>query len=104
MEKFTKKMVEKYAEDLLIGLTEEETNMVLEEFSKIDADIKRITEIPDIEKIEPMTHCLDDFVYFLREDVEEESVPIEEILSNCKEYENREVRVPRMVRKNEIHE
>ena len=36
MNKFTKKMVADYAEKLLIGLTEEETKMVLDEFEIID--------------------------------------------------------------------
>ena len=36
MSKFTKEMVNDYAEKLLIGLTEEEANMVLDEFAIID--------------------------------------------------------------------
>lgn len=104
MEKFTKEMVEKYASDLLIGLTDEEVEMVLEEFSRIDEDINQINVIKNIERVEPMTHTLDDFVYTLREDEEEASIPIEDLLFNCKEYEGREVVVPRMVRENEIHE
>ena len=40
--KFTKKMVNDYAEKLLIGLTKEECNMVLEEFSIIDETINKI--------------------------------------------------------------
>ena len=66
--KFTRNMVETYAEKLLIGLTDEETNMVLEEFSVIDETINKINDIEGIEAIEPMTHCLDDFIYVLRED------------------------------------
>ena len=71
--KFTKEMVDDYAEKLLIGLTEEENKMVLEEFEVIDQNINIINEIKDIDKVEPMTHCLDDFVYELRDDVVEES-------------------------------
>ena len=97
MEKFTKEMVNDYADKLLIGLTEEENRMVLDEFEVIDKDISLINEIEGIEKIEPMTHCLDDFVYELREDVKEESVDIDLILSNCDDYINDEVRVPKVV-------
>ena len=60
--KFTKKMVDDYADKLLIGLTEEENKMVLEEFDIIDAQIDIINSIPDISEVTPMTHCLDDFV------------------------------------------
>lgn len=95
--KFTKEMITDYADKLLIGLTEEETNMVQEEFAIIDETINKINDIKDIEKIEPMTHCLDNFIYDLREDVEEESIPIEELLQNCDEHTMREVEVPKVV-------
>ena len=39
MGKFTKEMVDDYADKLLIGLTEEENKMVLDEFDAIDANI-----------------------------------------------------------------
>ena len=71
--------------------------MVLEEFSIIDENINKINNIKDIEKVEPMTHCLDNFIYDLREDVEEESIPIEELLQNCDEHTMREVEVPKVV-------
>ena len=97
MQKFTKEMVDDYADKLLIGLTEEENKMVLDEFGVIDATIDMINELPDIEKVEPMTHALDDFEYVLREDEPEESVPIEDLLANCDDHADREVQVPRMV-------
>lgn len=96
-EKFTKEMVDDYADKLLIGLTEEENKMVLEEFGIIDEIINTINEIEGIEKVEPMTHTLDDFEYELREDIEEESVPIEELLQNCDRHNGREVEVPKVV-------
>ena len=97
MSKFTKEMVNDYAEKLLIGLTEEENKMVLDEFEVIDKHIDSINELPNISSVEPMTHCLDDFVYELREDVVEESVPIEELLQNCDVVRDNEVEVPKVV-------
>ena len=97
MEKFTKEMVDDYADKLLIGLTEEENKMVLDEFHIIDNDIAKVMEIDNIESVEPMTHTLDDFVYELREDVIEESVDIDDLLKNCDDYINDEVRVPKVV-------
>ena len=44
-----------------------------------------------------MTHALDDFECELREDVIEESVPIEELLRNSDDTEDREIVVPRVV-------
>ena len=98
MGKFTKEMVDEYADKLLIGLTDEENKMVLEEFEIIDKNIDIINEIPDIEKVDPMTHTLDNFEYELREDEPEESIPIEDLLKNCDDStSDGEVVVPRMV-------
>ena len=44
-----------------------------------------------------MTHCLDDFVYELREDVAVEGLPIEDILANSDDTEDREIVVPKVV-------
>lgn len=96
-EKFTKEMVNDYADKLLIGLTDEENKMVLDEFDIIDEQINIINEIPAIENVEPMTHTLDNFEFELREDVVVESVDIEDLLSNCDNASAREVEVPKVV-------
>ena len=95
--KFTREMVDDYADKLLIGLTEEENKQVLDEFEIIDKNIDIINKIPNIENVEPMSWCLDDFKFELREDVKEESLTHEEILSNCDDYIGEEVRVPKVV-------
>ena len=59
--------------------------------------VKMLKNIPGIEKVEPMTHALDDFVFELREDIKKESISIEEALQNCKRYDGREIEVPKVV-------
>jgi aspartyl-tRNA(Asn)/glutamyl-tRNA(Gln) amidotransferase subunit C len=98
MSKFTKEMVNDYADKLLIGLTEEENKQVLDEFDIIDKNIDIINKIPNIENVEPMTHCLDRCIYELREDKVESSVPIEELLQNCDDVKGREIKVPKVVK------
>lgn len=97
MKKFTKEMVDNYADKLLIGLTDEENKLVLDEFEIIDKNIDLINKIPNLSEVEPMTHCLDDFIYELREDIEEKSIDIDELLQNCDEVINCEVKLPRVV-------
>lgn len=97
MARFTSEMVDDYAEKLLIGLTKEENQMVLDEFEIIDKNIDLINKIPNISEVEPMTHCLDNFEYVLRKDEVEESVNIDELLQNCDETLDREVQVPKVV-------
>lgn len=97
MSKFTKETVDSYADKLLIGLTDEENNMVLREFDVIEKSMEKIANIPNIEKVEPMTHALDDFTFVLREDVVEDSVPVSELLQNCDSVEDDLVSVPKVV-------
>ena len=98
MSKFTKEMVDSYAEKLLIGLTEEENKMVLDEFDVIDRDIDIINTIDGIENVEVMTHALDDMtINSLREDNYKDSPSIDELLSNAKHKIGREIEVPKVV-------
>ena len=97
MAKFTSEMVIDYADKLLIGLTDEEVKMVLDEFEVIDKNIDIINKIPNINEVSPMTHCLDNFISHFREDEVEESTSVEELFSNCDDYIDDQVRVPRVV-------
>lgn len=97
MNKFTKEMIDDYADKLLIGLTDDENNMVLKEFDVIEKSMEKIANMPDIEQVEPMTHALDDFSFTLRKDVVEESIPVENLLQNCGASEDDFVSVPKVV-------
>ncbi len=97
MAKFTEEMVRDYADKLLIGLTDEETKMVLDEFEVIDKNIDLINKIPNIEEVEPMTHCLDRTIDFLREDEIEESVDLDDLLKNSDDKLNDQIKVPKVV-------
>ena len=50
MSKYTKEMVDKYAEKLLIGLTPEENKMVLDEFEVIEKNCEIVNSIPNIQQ------------------------------------------------------
>lgn len=97
MSKFTKEMIDDYADKLLIGLTEEEKDMIVSEFDIIGESIQAVTEIPNISSVEPMTHALDDFEFQLREDVAEESIPIDDLLRNSDDEDGAEIVVPKVV-------
>ncbi|MBE6151889.1 MAG: Asp-tRNA(Asn)/Glu-tRNA(Gln) amidotransferase subunit GatC [Firmicutes bacterium] len=97
MSKFTKEMVDNYADKLLIGLSDEENKMVLDEFDEIDENLDLVNKIEGISEVEPMTHCLDDFTYELREDVVVASPDIEDILANSDDTTDREIVVPKVV-------
>ena len=97
MSRFTSELVDELAEKLLIGLSPEENKMVLDEFAIIDENLQKVEDIENIKNVEPMTHCLDDFTFSLREDVVTPSIPIKDALKNCEKVEGREVEVPKVV-------
>ena len=98
MSNFTKEKIDKYAKDLLIGLTDKERDMIQEEFDVIEKNINLINEIPNIKDVEPLSYPFEMYVDDLRsDDVEGEIIDIEELLSNCDVVEGREVEVPKVV-------
>lgn len=97
MNEFTKEIVDDLANNLLIGLTSDENKMVLDEMEIIDETVKKVENVPNIKDIEPMTHCLDDFEFKLREDIALPSVPLRDLQENCDDTEGRETQVPKVV-------
>ena len=97
MSKFTKEMVDDYANKLLIGLSNEENALVLKEFESIDESLNLVNQIPNLSEVEPMTHCLDNFECSLREDIIENSIPVEDLLKNSDKTDGDEIEIPKVV-------
>lgn len=94
---FTREMMIDYADKLLIGLSDEEIEILLSEFDVINENMELIDKIPGIEKVEPQSFPTDYTITSLREDKAEESLPIEDILRNCDGQIDRMVEVPKVV-------
>jgi len=97
MSKFTKELVNKYAKDLLIELTEEENKMVLDEFEIIEENMEKINKIADLKKEEAMTHPIEFDSFSLREDEVLDELSVEEVLQNAKEKTIDSIIVPKVV-------
>ena len=98
MSNFTKEKIDKYAGDLLIGLTNEERDMIQSEFDLIEKNMDLINEIPNIKDVEIQSFPFDMEVEDLRDDnVEGEIIPIDILLRNCDRVEGREIEVPKVV-------
>ena len=98
MSNFTKEKIDKYANDLLIGLTEEERDMIQKEFDDIEAGMEFINKIDGIKDVEPQSYPFDMEMADLRSDDEVgEEIPIDILLRNAGSVEGREVEVPKVV-------
>ena len=95
--KITSELVDKLADGLMFDLTPDENEIIIKALEYNYGDEDRLIEIPNLSDYEPMTHCLDDFIYELKEDEAQASIPRESFLKNCDDYIDAEVKLPRMV-------
>ncbi len=94
---FNEEEIIKYADKLLIGLSNEEAKMITEEFTSIDQNIDKINEIEGLNEVEPAFMPFDLFAASLREDVACQSIDVDIALSNAKDKIGREIKVPKVV-------
>ncbi len=97
MNKFTKEMIDSYADKLLIGLSNDENKMIQNEFDYLEKSMEEIANIKNIEMVEGMFYALDDFSYELTSDIPLESVSTDCLLKNCDSVEDNLVSVPKVV-------
>ena len=98
MSNFTKEKINKYASDLLIGLSDEERDMIQSEFDEIEKNMELINNIPNIKETDIMSYPCDMEVSELRSDDDVgQHLDIKDLLSNCDKVEGREVEVPKVV-------
>lgn len=96
MSKFTKELINDYADKLLIGLTEEETETILDEFEIIESNMDLINEIDGIKNVEPQHYPFiieshpRDGQNIINDDVKN-------ILKNSDKVSDREIEVPKVV-------
>ena len=98
MSNFTKEKIDKYASDLLIGLSDEERNMIQEEFDEIERNMELINKIPNIKDVEVLSYPYEMVINELRSDNDVCSqIEIDDLLFNRKKVDGREVEVPKVV-------
>lgn len=98
MSSFSKEQINSFADKLLIGLTDEETDMIQKEFDNIEKNMDLINEIPNIKDVEPLSYPFEMYVDDLRSDEKEYGeIDIDVLLQNCDVREGREVEVPKVV-------
>ena len=96
MSKFTKEMIESYADKLLIGLNDDENKLVLDEFEFIEARMDLINEIEGLSSVEPMHYP------FIVESNPRSGEAImndetNDLLKNSDKVNDREIEVPKVV-------
>lgn len=95
---FTKDIINDYADKLLIGLTEEENELLLREFDVINDNMSKINNVKGLENVEPLHFPQDLMVKEIRDGRISRMIDIEDALKNCDDYIDREVEIIRVVK------
>lgn len=92
-----KELLEKYAEKLMFRMSDEEYNTLQNEFDIILKQMNLIGNIDGINEVEPMIFPFVTYEAELREDIIEDSLSVDEVLSNTKHQVRDQVKVPKVV-------
>ena len=94
---FTKEMIEDYADKLLIGLSDEECDLLLKEFDVIKEKMEIIENIDGINKVEPLSFPQDIKTKEYRSGKDTSNIKTADALSNCEDKIEDVVIVPKVV-------
>ena len=86
-----------YANKLMFDMNEEEYKTLQDEFEVILKQMDLIGQIPDIDKVSPMTFPFPNEDVSLREDEVGDYLTVSEVLENTTHQVNDQVKVPKVV-------
>lgn len=97
MLKYNLEILKKCANNLMFDMSEEKYQVLLEEFEVITKQMELLGDIEGVNDVTPMTFPFDVFTTFLREDIEGECLPKEEVLKNAKDVVDGQIKLPKVV-------
>lgn len=102
MKKITKEILLECAHNLMFDLTNEELDSLLTDFEIITKQMELIGEIDGVDDASPMVFPFDMPNGELREDVPSTPTNRDELLKNTSEVENGQIKLPRVVKDDEL--
>ena len=97
MKKVTRDVLKDASLRLMFTMTEEQYDVLLDEFSILIQQMELIGAIPGIDDVEPMTFPFDVTVSALREDVPTNPLSQEDVVKNAGSVLNGEIKLPKVV-------
>ena len=97
MKKVTRDVLKDASLRLMFTMTEEQYDVLLDEFSILIQQMELIGAIPGIDDVEPMTFPFDVTVSALREDVPTTPLSKEDVVKNAGSVLNGEIKLPKVV-------
>ncbi len=97
MKEITKELLQDCAHRLLFDMTDEQYEVLQNEFDIILKQMDIIGSLKGIDAVSPMTFPFDVIVDYLREDDEVKTISKEEALRNAKDIVEDQIRLPKVV-------
>lgn len=97
MKEITKELLQDCAHRLLFDMTDEQYEVLQNEFDIILKQMNIIGSLEGIDQVSPMTFPFDVTVDYLREDDMVETITKEEALRNAKDIVEDQIRLPKVV-------
>lgn len=99
MKKVTKEVIEESASKIMIKLSDDEVSHLVDEFEIIVHHMEKISELPGVDDVEPMTFPFEVYNSYLREDDASLSTSRDELLKNACEVKDGQIILPRVIKK-----
>lgn len=97
MKKVSKELLKKCANNLMFDMKDEEYQTLLNEFDLLLEQMALIGQIEGLDNEEPMTFPFECQTSFLREDVEDTPLTVQEVLLNAKDVAAGQIKLPKVV-------
>ena len=97
MKKVSIELLKKCANNLMFDMKEEEYQTLLNEFDLLLEQMALIGQIEGLDNEEPMTFPFECQTSFLREDVEDTPLTVQEVLLNAKDVAAGQIKLPKVV-------
>ena len=97
----TKEKLKKYANLLMFDMEDSEYEVLLKEFVNLENEMEKISKFDKINEVEPMHFPFPIEELIMNEDETGDFLTNEESLSNVKEEEHGEVKLPKVVGSND---
>ena len=97
MKEYNLEVLKDAANRLLLDMSEEEYETLLNEFDIVTKQMKPLGDDKELDKIEPMVFPFEIFTTELREDVAEEPLTREQALKNSQRKVGGQIKLPKVV-------
>lgn len=97
MKKVNKEVLKEAANRLYFDMTDDEYETLLEEFDTIQEEFELMGQICGVDEVTPMTFPFDVSIDYLRDDIPETPLDVEDVLKNAGNVKDGQIKLPKVV-------